>query len=46
MKGNAKIKNKSAKNYNDIVKRCSKAWKSFCDEEENIKKLCSRAWAS
>jgi len=32
------------KNYNDIVKRCSKAWNSFCNEEGNIKQLCSRAW--
>ncbi len=31
--------------YEDIVEKCSDAWNSFCDEEGNIKSLCSRSWA-
>jgi transposase len=40
------LTNTTFKNYEDIVERCSNAWNSFCDEDGNIKQLCSRAWAS
>lgn len=39
------LSNTTFKNYDDIVDRCSKAWNSFCNEEGNIERLCSRAWA-
>jgi transposase len=40
------LTNTTFKSYDDIVEKCAKAWNSFCDEDGNIKKLCSRAWAS
>lgn len=40
------LTNTTFENYDDIVKRCSNAWNSFCDEDGNIKSLCSRSWAS
>ncbi len=40
------LTNTTFKSYDDIVDRCDLAWNSFCDEEGNIKQLCSRAWAS
>lgn len=40
------LTNTTFKSYEDIVQRCSKAWNSFCDDDGNIKQLCSRAWAS
>lgn len=40
------LSNRVFKNYNEIVKSCAKAWNSFCDEDGNIKSLCSRAWAT
>ena len=40
------LTNTTFKNYDDIVEKCAKAWNSFCDEDGNIKKLCSRSWAS
>jgi transposase len=40
------LTNRAFKDYDDIVKSCVKAWNSFCDEEGNIKQLCSRAWAA
>jgi transposase len=40
------LTNTTFKDYDDIVQRCSDAWNSFCDEDGNIEKLCSRAWAS
>jgi len=39
------LTNTTFKNYDDIVERCAKAWNSFCDEDGNIKSLCSRSWA-
>lgn len=39
------LSNRVFKNYDEIVKSCVVAWNSFCDEEGNIKSLCSRAWA-
>ena len=39
------LSNTVFKDYDDIVARCSKAWNSFCDEDGNIERLCSRAWA-
>lgn len=40
------LTNRTFKDYDDIVESCAKAWNSFCDEDGNIKSLCSRAWAS
>jgi transposase len=40
------LTNTTFKSYDDIVEKCCKAWNSFCDEDGNIKQLCSRAWAS
>jgi transposase len=40
------LTNTTFKSYDDIVERCAKAWNSFCDEDGNIKQLCSRSWAS
>lgn len=40
------LTNTTFKSYDDIVEKCCKAWNSFCDEDGNIKRLCSRAWAS
>jgi transposase len=40
------LSNTTFKDYDDIVERCSNAWNSFCDENGNIKNLCSRAWAT
>jgi transposase len=40
------LTNTTFKSYDDIVEKCAKAWNSFCDEDGNIKQLCSRAWAS
>lgn len=40
------LTNTTFKSYDDIVAKCCKAWNSFCDEDGNIKQLCSRAWAS
>jgi transposase len=40
------LTNTTFENYDDIVEKCAKAWNSFCDEDGNIKQLCSRAWAS
>lgn len=39
------LSNRVFKNYEEIVESCALAWNSFCDEEGNIKSLCSRAWA-
>jgi len=39
------LTNRVFKDYDDIVSSCVTAWNSFCDEEGNIKNLCSRAWA-
>lgn len=39
------LSNRIYKNYDEIVKCCSDAWKSFVDDEGNIKSLCSRSWA-
>jgi transposase len=40
------LTNTTFKSYEDIVERCAEAWNSFCDEDGNIKQLCSRAWAA
>jgi transposase len=40
------LTNTTFKSYDDIVEKCAKAWNSFCDEDGNIKQLCSRSWAS
>lgn len=42
----ADLTNKAFKSYEEIVDCCAKAWNSFCDEDGNIKKLCTRAWAA
>lgn len=39
------LSNRVYKDYDEIVDCCVKAWNSFCDEEGNIKSLCSRSWA-
>lgn len=39
------LSNRVFKNYDEIVESCVQAWNSFCDEEGNIKSLCSRSWA-
>jgi len=41
----SKLSNKTFKDYNEILDCCANAWNSFCDEDGNIKSLCSRAWA-
>jgi transposase len=41
----SQLSNRVFKNYNEIVKACVQAWNSFCDEDGNIRSLCSRAWA-
>jgi len=41
----SKLSNKTFKDYDEILDCCANAWNSFCDEEGNIKSLCSRAWA-
>jgi transposase len=40
-----KLSNTAFKDYDHIVKSCCQAWNTFCDEEGNIKSLCSRDWA-
>ena len=40
------LNNTTFKNCDDIVEKCVHAWNSFCDNEGNIKRLCSRAWAA
>jgi len=39
------LSNTNFKNYTDIVNQCCEAWNTFCDEDGNINKLCSRNWA-
>ena len=39
------LSNRVFKNYEEIVDSCCDAWNSFINEDGNIKKLCSRAWA-
>lgn len=41
-----RLTNTTFKDYDDIVERCASAWNSFCDEDGNIKQLCSRSWAA
>lgn len=40
-----KLSNTTFKDYDDIVQSCCEAWNTFCDEEGNIKSLCTRSWA-
>lgn len=41
----AELSNRTFKDYDEIVDACCKAWNTFCDQDGNIKKLCSRNWA-
>ena len=40
------LSNTCFKNYEDIVNSCCNAWNTFCDEEGNIRNLCTRSWAN
>ena len=40
-----KLSNTCFQNYDHIVNTCCEAWNTFCDEEGNIKELCTRDWA-
>jgi transposase len=40
-----KLSNKRYKDYEDIVNACCEAWNTFCDEQGNIRSLCTRGWA-
>ena len=40
-----KLSNSCFKNYEHIVNACCEAWNTFCDEDGNIKSLCTRDWA-
>ena len=40
-----KLSNTNFKNYDDIVDSCCEAWNTFCDQDGNIEKLCTRDWA-
>lgn len=40
-----KLSNTCFENYEHIVNTCCEAWNTFCDEEGNIHRLCSRDWA-
>ncbi len=39
------LSNRVFKSYEEIVSCCVQSWNSFCDQDGNIKSLCSRAWA-
>lgn len=39
-----KLSNTIFKDYEDIVRSCCEAWNTFCDEDGNIKNLCTRIW--
>ena len=41
-----KLSNRIFGGYDEIVDACCEAWNSFCDEDGNIKNLCSRNWAN
>jgi transposase len=41
-----KLSNTCFKTYEDIVNSCCEAWNTFCDEDGNIERLCSRDWAT
>jgi hypothetical protein len=41
-----KLSNTCFKDYDDIVQSCCDAWNVFCDEQGNIKNLCTRKWAT
>lgn len=41
-----KLSNTSYKNYEVIVDAACEAWNMFVEEEGNVKKLCSRDWAT
>tara|TARA_Y100000310_G_scaffold335936_1_gene419204 strand:- start:39 stop:1097 length:1059 start_codon:yes stop_codon:yes gene_type:complete len=41
-----KLSNLCFSNYEHIVNTCCEAWNTFCDEDGNIQRLCSRDWAS
>lgn len=41
-----KLSNTCYNNYDGIVKACVEAWNMFVGEEDNVKKLCSRKWAT
>ena len=41
-----KLANRCFEDYEDIVEQCSKAWNSFINDIDLVKKLCSRKWAT
>lgn len=40
------LANRCYSGYEDILDACSTAWNKFCGVKNQIKKLCSRKWAS
>lgn len=39
------LSNRCFTDYEDIVDACTDAWNCFCDQDGNIKNLCTRSWA-
>ena len=39
------LKNRTYKDYDDILTVATEAWQSFVAEDERVQSLCSRAWA-